>query len=74
MWFGVVMTVFVEIVPGDIRSTAVATFSFITKNIGGNLPVIVPALKVAVGGLRNALYIVYPGFYLLSKKLVLVNL
>ena len=68
MWYGVVMTVLVEVFPAEIRSTAVATFAFVISNIGGNLPVIVTPLKHAVGGLRNALYITYPGFYFLSKR------
>lgn len=62
------MTVFIEVVPADIRSTAVAVFTFTIANIGGNFPVVVPYLKQVVGGLRNALYITYPGFYLLSKS------
>ena len=68
MWYGVVITVFAEFVTADIRSTSVALFAFIISNIGGNLPVIVTPLKYAVGGLRNALYITYPGFYGLSKR------
>ena len=68
MWYGVVITVFAEFVTADIRSTSVALFAFIISNIGGNLPVIVAPLKYAVSGLRNALYITYPGFYLLSKN------
>nr|CAB3262831.1 uncharacterized protein LOC100183908 [Phallusia mammillata] len=66
MWFGVALTVIVEKVPMHIRSTAVALSAFVISNVGGNAPVAVTSLKGAVGGLRNALYIMYAGFYLLS--------
>lgn len=68
MWYGVAMTVVVEMIPAEIRSTAVALFAFVISNIGGNVPIFIAPLKHVVGGLRQALYIMYSGFYLLSKR------
>nr|XP_002127145.1 uncharacterized protein LOC100183908 [Ciona intestinalis] len=74
MWYGVAVTVIVELVPVKIRSTAVGMYGFVLGNVGGNLPVIVTKLKhINSGGLRFALYIMYPGGYLLSSLLFLAT-
>lgn len=68
MWYGVAMAIVVESVPSIIRATTVGIFSFVISNIGGNLPVVVEPVASRVG-FRNALYIFYAGFYLLSKPI-----
>lgn len=73
MWVGVTLTVVVELVPNTIRSPAVAGYLFIISIIGGNVPLLVPPLK-EVTSLRTALYILYPGLYLLSSVFFLLTL
>ena len=65
MWVSVTLAVVVELVPSAVRATAVAFYFFIITNIGGNLPLLVPPLEKATS-LKVALYILYPGFYLLG--------
>lgn len=73
MWVGVTLTVVVELVPNTIRSPAVAGYLFIISIIGGNVPLLVPPLK-EITSLRTALYILYPGLYLLSSVFFLLTL
>ena len=73
MWVGVTLTVVVELVPNTIRSPAVAGYLFIISIIGGNTPLLVPPLK-EITSLRTALYILYPGLYLLSSVFFLLTL
>jgi hypothetical protein len=47
MWVGVALAVLVELVPADVRTTAVAAYFFIISNIGGNMPLLVPPVKKA---------------------------
>ena len=64
MWVGVALAVLVELVPADVRTTAVAAYFFIISNIGGNMPLLVPPVKKAfmnagfgeVDSLRSKLY------------------
>ena len=70
MWIGVTLTVVVELVPNTIRSPAIAGYLFIISIIGGNMPLLVPPLK-RLTSLRTALYILFPGLYLLSSVLFL---
>ena len=72
MWVGVTLTVVVELVPNTIRSPAIAGYLFIISIIGGNMPLLVPPLK-RVTSLRTALYILFPGLYLLSSVLFLLT-
>ena len=69
MWFGIVFAILVEIVPLSMRSTTVGIFLFVMNNVGGNLPVLVEPTSKSIG-YREALYIYYAGFYLLSEYLV----
>lgn len=73
MWVGVTLTVVVELVPNTIRSPAIAGYLFIISIIGGNVPLLVPPLK-KVTNLRTALYILFPGLYLLSSVFFLLTL
>ncbi|XP_078349964.1 MFS-type efflux pump MSMEG_3705-like [Oculina patagonica] len=73
MWVGVTLTVVVELVPNTIRSPAIAGYLFIISIIGGNVPLLVPLLK-KVTSLRTALYILFPGLYLLSSVFFLLTL
>ena len=72
MWIGVTLTVVVELVPNTIRSPAIAGYLFIISIIGGNMPLLVPPLK-RLTSLRTALYILFPGLYLLSSVLFLLT-
>ena len=45
MWIGVTLAVVMELVPQDLRTSSVAMYLFITSNIGGNLPLLVPPLQ-----------------------------
>ncbi|KAJ7378131.1 hypothetical protein OS493_024796 [Desmophyllum pertusum] len=73
MWVGVTLTVVVELVPNTIRSPAIAGYLFIISIIGGNVPLLVPPLK-NVTSLRTALYILFPGLYLVSSVFFLLTL
>ena len=73
MWVGVTLTVVVELVPNTIRSPAIAGYLFVISIIGGNMPLLVPPLK-KITSLRTALYILFPGLYLLSSVLFLLTL
>lgn len=73
MWVGVTLTVVVELVPNTIRSPAIAGYLFIISIIGGNVPLLVPPLK-KITSLRVALYILFPGLYLVSSVLFLLTL
>ncbi|XP_048587270.1 MFS-type efflux pump MSMEG_3705-like [Nematostella vectensis] len=73
MWVGVTLAVVVELVPNTIRTAAIAGYLFIITIIGGNIPLLVPPLK-KVTSLRTALYILYPGLYVVSSVLFLLTL
>lgn len=47
MWVSVALAVLVELVPAEVRTTAVAAYFFIISNIGGNMPLLVPPVKSA---------------------------
>jgi hypothetical protein len=47
MWVGITLAVVVEVVPAQLRTSAVAVYMFIISNIGGNMPLLVPVLKSA---------------------------
>lgn len=47
MWVSVALAVLVELVPAEVRTTAVASYFFIISNIGGNMPLLVPPVKTA---------------------------
>ncbi|XP_078495077.1 cis,cis-muconate transport protein-like [Ciona intestinalis] len=72
MWFGVLFTVLVEFFPSKSRATAISMFIFIINNVGGNAPLIVPPIIDQIG-FREALYIVYPGFYLAGAVFFLIT-
>lgn len=47
MWVSVTLAVLVELVPSDVKTTAVAAYFFIISNVGGNMPLLVPPVKTA---------------------------
>lgn len=69
---GVTLTIVVELVPSTIRTPSIAYYLFVISIIGGNMPLLVPQLK-KVYGLRTALYILFPGLYVLSSVLFLLT-
>ena len=47
MWIGITLAIVVELVPANIRTSAVAVYLFIISNIGGNMPLLVPPIREA---------------------------
>ncbi|XP_059174698.1 protein spinster homolog 1-like [Physella acuta] len=82
MWVGVTLAVAVELVPSQVRTSAVAVYLFIITNIGGNIPLLVPPITKSfensgftkAQSLRGALYILYPGLFLLGGFLFLLTM
>ncbi|XP_061169687.1 MFS-type efflux pump MSMEG_3705-like [Saccostrea echinata] len=82
MWVGITLAVVVELVPGEIKTTAVAAYLFIISNIGGNANTLVPPLTKYFENkdyskseaLRAALYIMYPGPYVYGAVVYLSSL
>ncbi|KAJ8300638.1 hypothetical protein KUTeg_022157 [Tegillarca granosa] len=81
MWIGITLAIILELVPSDIRTSAVAIYLFIITNIGGNTPLLVPPIKKhfqSIGytgkgeALRAALYILYPGPYVYGAGMYLL--
>ena len=73
MWIGVCLAVVIAMAPRDIASAAVALFLLIINNIGGSLPLLVPALEMVIS-LRIALLLLFPGLYLLAAVLFTLTL
>lgn len=59
-WMAILITIVVEIVSVEVRAACLGIFLFVMNNVGGNLPT---AIEPFIGwiGLRNALYIFFPG-------------
>ncbi|XP_039262750.2 protein spinster-like [Styela clava] len=72
MWFGILFAVLVELLPTHIRSTCLATFFFVVSNVASLVLLSVPDLKNNMGS-REALTLVYPGFYLISSLLFFIS-
>lgn len=56
MWVGVALTVLVELVEPQFKTSAIALYLFIITNIGGNVPLLVPPIQRAfeqAGSLRS---------------------
>lgn len=47
MWVGVALTVLVELVQPQFKTSAIAVYLFIITNIGGNVPLLVPPIQHA---------------------------
>ena len=47
MWIGITLAIVVELIPSNIRTSAVAVYLFIISNIGGNMPLLVPPIQDA---------------------------
>ncbi|XP_072045497.1 MFS-type efflux pump MSMEG_3705-like [Amphiura filiformis] len=73
MWVGVTLAVVVELVPSAVRATAVAFYLFIITNIGGNMNLLVSPIEKA-SSLKTALYLLYPGCYVLGAAVFLLSL
>ena len=77
MWVGVTLAILVELVPTSSRASMLAAYLFIISNIGGNMNIIVPKLKSLFTGsprLKYPLLILFPGLYLLSGLLFLLDI
>jgi len=82
MWISITLAVIVDLVPAGFRTSSVALYLFIITNIGGNAPLLVTPIqnKLEAAGyttqqsLRGALYILYPGTYVLGSILFLFAL
>ncbi|CAG7823077.1 unnamed protein product [Allacma fusca] len=71
MWFGVMFTILMELVPLRYRSTALAIALFIINNVGGNVPVLVHPIS-SVTSYRTAITIFYSGALFTSSMLFFV--
>jgi len=72
-WFAILFTVIVEVVAPEVRATAIALFLFAMNQVGGNLPVVIDPLKIALGNdYRAALGLMWPGCLAISSVLFLV--
>lgn len=83
MWIGVCLSVVVELVPEKLRITGIGVYFFIITNIGGNMQILMPPVRSAlvswfgltdIQAFRGALYIFYPGEYVLGSALFLLTL
>ena len=81
MWIGVATAIVVDLVPSKIRTASIAVYLFIITVIGGNFNVIVDPIQKSFedDGLsdsysyRWALFLTYPGLYVLSSLLFIVT-
>jgi hypothetical protein len=48
MWVGVCLSVLVELVPENLRTTGVGFYFFVISNIGGNMQLLLPPVKKAI--------------------------
>lgn len=83
MWIGVCLSVVVELVPERLRITGIGVYFFVITNIGGNMQVLVPVVQdffastfnlATLQAFRGALYVFYPGEYILGSLLFLITL
>jgi len=83
MWVGVCLSVMVELIPERLRNTGVGLYFFIIGNIGGNMSILLPPLEKffqktyemsELNALRGALFILFPGAYVISSILFLLTL
>ena len=47
MWISITMTIVIELVPADLRTSCVALYLFVITNIGGNAPLLVTPIQNA---------------------------
>ncbi len=47
MWISITMTIVIELVPVDLRTSCVALYLFIITNVGGNAPLLVTPIQNA---------------------------
>ena len=73
MWIGVLIAVVVDLVPADLSTSSVAVYFFIIQIIGGNLNLLVTPIANAIG-LRWAIFITFPGFYLVGAIIFIIPL
>ena len=73
MWIGVCLAIVIAMAPRDTASAAVALFLLVINNVGGSMPLLVPALEMALS-LRIALLVLFPGLYLLAALLFALTL
>lgn len=80
-WVGVALTVLVELVEPQYKTSAIAIYLFIISNIGGSIPLLVPIIQQSFenhnytrpDALRDALYILYPALYVVGGLLFLMT-
>ena len=55
MWISITMTIVLELVPVDLRTSSIALYLFVITNIGGNAPLLVTPIQNAFHkyGLNN---------------------
>lgn len=73
VWIGVCLALVIDMVPRRVVAVAVAFFLFVINNIGGVVPLLIPALEARLE-LRYILLLLFPGSYLLAAILFAVTL
>ena len=73
MWIGVLIAIVVDMVPADLTTSSVAVYFFIIQIIGGNMNLLVTPISDRLG-LRFALLITFPGFYIAGALIFVIPL
>ena len=73
MWIGVLIAIVVDLVPVDLTTSSIAVYVFIIQIIGGNMNLLVTPISNKLG-LRFALLITFPGFYILAAVIFIIPL
>ncbi|KAF0308559.1 Protein spinster 1 [Amphibalanus amphitrite] len=82
LWFPISLVVLVELTPAELRNAAVAFYIFVITNIGGNMQLLLKPLMGAfqrtgrsyLQAYRGALFVLFPGQYVLAACLYLAAL
>jgi len=73
LWIGVCLAIVIETVPRRVVAVAVAFFLFVINNIGGLLPLLIPALDSHLQ-LRYVMLLLFPGAYVTAAILFVVTM
>ena len=73
LWIGVCLAIIIEMVPRRMVAVAVAFFLFVVNNIGGLLPLLIPALDRQLE-LRYIMLVLLPGAYVVAAILFAITM
>jgi len=71
-WFAILFTVVVEIVPASTRGVSTAFFIFVMNVVAGTLGILIEWVGDAIG-LREAMYLFFPGLIALDSVLFFIT-